>query len=123
MLQPTGLKRWQWGKIILVGRAADGAPRHLLCEERKMTPPAPKCYSHIHGQLKWPGWSVSGWEGTRLEHHEAYDITYMWNLKYGTNDPICKTETDHGRGEQTCVCQEGVGWMGSLGLVDAFGSG
>ena len=23
-----------------------------------------------------------------------YDITYMWNLKYGTNEPICKTETD-----------------------------
>ena len=23
-----------------------------------------------------------------------YDITYMWNVKYGTNEPICKTETD-----------------------------
>ena len=22
-----------------------------------------------------------------------YDITYMWNLKYGTNEPIYKTET------------------------------
>ena len=22
------------------------------------------------------------------------DITYMWNLKYGTDEPICKTETD-----------------------------
>ena len=22
------------------------------------------------------------------------DITYMWNLKYGTNETICKTETD-----------------------------
>ena len=32
-------------------------------------------------------------------------ITYMWNLKYDTNDPIYKTETDHGHGEQTCVCQ------------------
>ena len=27
----------------------------------------------------------------------------MWNLKYGTNDPIYKTETKHG--EQTCGCQ------------------
>ena len=28
---------------------------------------------------------------------------------------------DHGHGGQTCVCQgegEGVGWIGSLGLVD-----
>ena len=28
----------------------------------------------------------------------------MAYLKYGTNDPIYKTETDHGHGEQTCVC-------------------
>ena len=26
---------------------------------------------------------------------QIYDITYyMWNLKYNTNEPICKTETD-----------------------------
>ena len=24
----------------------------------------------------------------------AYDITYMWNLKYDTDEPIYKTETD-----------------------------
>ena len=23
-----------------------------------------------------------------------YDITHMWNLKYGINEPIYKTETD-----------------------------
>ena len=33
-----------------------------------------------------------------------YDITCMWNLKYGTNDPIYKIESDHGHGEQTCGC-------------------
>ena len=26
----------------------------------------------------------------------SYDITYLWNLKYGTDDTIYKTETDHG---------------------------
>ena len=44
----------------------------------------------------------------------------MWNPKYGTNDLIYKTETltenriviAKGKGE-------GVGWTGSLGLVDA----
>ena len=25
----------------------------------------------------------------------AYDITYMWNLKYGTNDPIIKQKQTH----------------------------
>ena len=28
------------------------------------------------------------------ERQISYDITYMWNLKYGTNEPIYKTETD-----------------------------
>ena len=23
-----------------------------------------------------------------------YDITYTWNLRYGTNEPVYKTETD-----------------------------
>ena len=25
------------------------------------------------------------------ERQILYDITYMWNIKYGTNDPIYKT--------------------------------
>ena len=25
-----------------------------------------------------------------------YDITYTWNLEYGTNEPMYKTETDSG---------------------------
>ena len=47
----------------------------------------------------------------------------MWNLKYGTNEPLYETETDsqtqrtdlwlpRGRGEE-------MGWTGTLGLVDA----
>ena len=28
------------------------------------------------------------------ERQIKYDITYTWNLKYGTNELICKTETD-----------------------------
>ena len=44
----------------------------------------------------------------------------MENLKYGTNEPIYKAKTDHRHKGQTCSCQEeGVGWTGSLGLVDA----
>ena len=29
----------------------------------------------------------------------------MCNLKYGTHDPIYKTEKHHRHGEQTCICQ------------------
>ena len=28
------------------------------------------------------------------ERQIPYDITYMWNLKYNTNEPIYKTERD-----------------------------
>ena len=28
------------------------------------------------------------------ERQMSYDITYMWNLKYDTNDLIYKTKTD-----------------------------
>ena len=28
------------------------------------------------------------------ERQIPYGITYMCNLKYNTNEPICKTETD-----------------------------
>ena len=31
----------------------------------------------------------------------------MRNLKYGTSDPIYKTEADHGHGAQSCVFQWG----------------
>ena len=46
----------------------------------------------------------------------------MWNLKYGTNEPINQKQT-HRHRDQTCGCQggvgEGEGWSGNLGLVDA----
>ena len=51
-----------------------------------------------------------------------YDITCLWNLKYDTHEPICKTETDSWTRNSPVVAkgeEEGVGWMGSLGLVDA----
>ena len=41
------------------------------------------------------------------ERRIPYDVTYMWNLKYGTNEPIYKTETNSHR-EQTCGCQVGL---------------
>ena len=47
----------------------------------------------------------------------------MWNLKYGTNEPIYKTETDSQTWRIDCGCQggmgKGVGWAGSLGLIGA----
>ena len=30
---------------------------------------------------------------SKLERQILWDITYMWNLKYGINEPIYKTET------------------------------
>ena len=49
-----------------------------------------------------------------------YDITYMWNLKFGTNEPMYRTETDSQtwRTDLWLPRGQGVGRMGSLRLVD-----
>ena len=36
------------------------------------------------------------WNKSERERQIPYDITYMWVLKYDTNEPIYKTETDSG---------------------------
>ena len=36
------------------------------------------------------------WSKSDRERQISYDITYMWNLKYDTNELIYKTETDSG---------------------------
>ena len=71
------------------------------------------------------------WMNQRFSHSKSererpitYDITCMWNLEYGTNEPIHKTETDSQTWKTdlwllTGSSGEGVGWTGSLGLVDA----
>ena len=33
-------------------------------------------------------------EISQKEKGKYHDITYIWNLKYGTNEPIYRTETD-----------------------------
>ena len=33
-------------------------------------------------------------EASQKEKDKYHVITYRWNLKYGTNEPIYKTETD-----------------------------
>ena len=56
-----------------------------------------------------------------------YDITYIWNLIYDTNEPIYrKNKQSHGHGEQTCGCQVGrrrseMDW--EFGLVDTISLG
>ena len=34
------------------------------------------------------------WSKWKRERQIPYDITYMWNLKYGPNEPVYKIETD-----------------------------
>ena len=56
------------------------------------------------------------------ERQIPYDIAYIWNLIYGTMNLSIEKKQTHGLGEQICGCQvegEGVGWTGSLGLIDA----
>ena len=61
------------------------------------------------------------WSKPERERQIPYDITYTWNLIYGTNEPFHRKEM-HRLGEQTCGCQGGRGGSGmdwELGLIDA----
>ena len=54
--------------------------------------------------------SHSKWSKPEVKRQIPYKVTYLWNLKYGTDDCIFKNEkTDHGQGEQTWVSQRGKG--------------
>ena len=60
-------------------------------------------------------------ELSQKENNIPYDITYIWNPMYGTNESFHRKE-NRGHGEQTCGCQErvgGVGETGNLGLIYA----
>ena len=53
--------------------------------------------------------SHTDWSKSERERQIPYDISYMWNLMYGKNDPIYKTETDSRHREQICGFQGVVG--------------
>ena len=58
------------------------------------------------------------------ERKIPYEITYVWNLKYDTNELICKTERLADIEKRLVIAKkEGArvreGYVGSLGLADA----
>ena len=55
------------------------------------------------------------------ERQIPYDITYMWNLKYDTNKPIYKTDSQTYRTNLWLPKGWGVGegWIREFGLADA----
>ena len=62
------------------------------------------------------------WSKSERERQIPYDITYIWNLKYGTNEPNRNKLTDIENrlvGAKAGGGGEGERWTGSLGLVDA----
>ena len=52
------------------------------------------------------------WSKSERERQIPYNITYIWNQIYSTNESFHRKET-HGLGEQTHGCQGGAG--GGLG--------
>ena len=50
------------------------------------------------------------WSKSERERQIPYDITYMWNIKYDTNESIYETEKNHRHREQTGGFQGGGGW-------------
>ena len=57
------------------------------------------------------------WSKSDRERQIPYDITYMWNLKYDTNELIYKTETDWQTQKTPMVTKGERGWgMDRLGV-------
>ena len=54
------------------------------------------------------------WSKSERERKLPYDITYIWYLIYGTNEPFHRKET-HGLGEFIYSCQAGGGGSGIYG--------
>ena len=48
-------------------------------------------------------------EVSQTERQMPYDITYMWNLKYDTNELIYKTETDSQTWKTNLSLPKGMG--------------
>ena len=52
---------------------------------------------------------------------DKYDITYVWNLKHGTNEPVHRNRLRHG--EQTCGCkregEDGGRWRQRWSEIEA----
>ena len=59
------------------------------------------------------------WIKANRERQIPYDIAYMWNLKYDTNELIYETETDHRHINQTYIYQRGK--AGGEGLIRSLG--
>ena len=55
------------------------------------------------------------WSKSERERQIPYDITYIWNLIYGTNEHFHRKE-NHGHGEQTCGCPQGGGGDWEFGV-------
>ena len=55
---------------------------------------------------------------SETERQIPYDITYMWNLKYDTNELICETETDAHREQPVVAKLEGEQGRVGLGVWD-----
>ena len=62
--------------------------------------------------------SHTKWIKSERERQILYDITYIWTVIYSTKENFHRKEA-YGPGEETCGCQGGGGWTGSLGLIDA----
>ena len=66
--------------------------------------------------------SLTKWSRSERERQIPYGITYMCNLKYGTNEPIYKIETDSWTERTDLWLQReggGEGWSGRLGWANA----
>ena len=57
------------------------------------------------------------WSKSERERLIPYDVTYMWNLEYGTNESVYETETSSYTERTDWGCRRRGEWQGKAGSV------
>ena len=63
-----------------------------------------KKYKIMPFAATWMELEITEWSTSERERQMPYDITYIWNLIYSTNETFHIKET-HGLGKETYICR------------------
>ena len=66
----------------------------------------------IHSNMRATRGAHTKWRTSEREGQILYEITYMWDLKYGTNAPVYETDSNTWRTDLWLPRGRGKGWEG-----------
>ena len=97
------------GNNINVHRQMNGLRRCGMYTQWNITQPSKSQTKAICNNMDGSRDSPTKCKKPERKRQIAYDITYLWTLNYGTDEPTYKRETEHEQGEQIRGSQRGWG--------------